>query len=94
MRPYKIPYGNYGVWVVGVLGILACVGAIMLGFVPPAQIMVGSLWRYEVILVCGILVLGLPPFIIYNYKKPEWKYGYQSSPVIEGDADFALEQGQ
>jgi amino acid transporter len=84
-RPYRIPYGNAGVWVLGVLGILSCLGAIILGFIPPAQIMVGSLLRYEGILIGGIALLCLPPFIIYRYKKPEWKLGYQAAPLVLDD---------
>ena len=68
-RAYKIPGGKLGVWVVGVLGLSSCVSAILLGFVPPAQVRVGSIFIYETILITGILSLSLPPFVIYFFKK-------------------------
>jgi amino acid transporter len=91
-RAYRIPGGQVGIWVLGSLGMLACVGAILLGFVPPAQIKVGSLFQYEAILISGVLLLCIPPFVIYNYKKPEWKHGYQLENTIPDDAELALEQ--
>lgn len=72
-RPYRIPGGNVGMWIVGVVGIASCIGAILLGFIPPAQINVGNVATYETLLVVGILALCLPPVIIYKFKKPEWK---------------------
>lgn len=72
-RAYKIPLGNYGIWLLGILGIFSCIGAIILGFIPPTQIKIDSLFKYETILVIGIIVLCLPPFIIYALRKPSWK---------------------
>lgn len=72
-RPYRIPGGNLGIWIVGLLGLFSCTGAIILGFVPPAQVNVGNLFTYETILIVGIVTLSLPPLFIYSWKKPEWK---------------------
>lgn len=72
-RAYKIPFGNCGVWVVGLLGLTSCIGAIFLGFVPPAQLSVGNIYVYEATLLIGIIGLCLPPVIIYYWKNPEWK---------------------
>jgi glutamate:GABA antiporter len=71
-RAYKIPFGNLGIWVIGLLGILSCLFAIFLGFVPPDQINVGKFWAYESIIISGIVVLCVPSLIIYALKKPEW----------------------
>ncbi len=65
-RAYRIPGGKIGVWLVSGVGILVCVSAFALGFVPPEQLHTGSLWFYEGFLVMGFLLLALPPFII-NY---------------------------
>lgn len=71
-RAYKIPGGNVGMWIAGILGIFSCSVAILLGFVPPAQIKIGSLWIYEAILIIGIIALCVPPLIMYAFRKPEW----------------------
>lgn len=67
-RAYKIPGGLPGVWLVGGVGIITCVGAIVLGFLPPSQIAVGKITSYELILVAGIILCCLPPFI-FNILK-------------------------
>ncbi|MGB6976818.1 MAG: amino acid permease [Gammaproteobacteria bacterium] len=66
---YKIPGGRWVVWLVAGIGILSCLAAIGLGFIPPTQIKVGSILRYETILVVGILALCAPPFIIQAINK-------------------------
>ena len=68
-RDYKILFGNVGVWVLSSFGIIVCVGVVFLGFIPPSQIDVGSTFRYELILIIGILVLCLPPIVIYKFSR-------------------------
>ncbi len=72
-RHYQVPGGkNLGMWILGLMGIVASLAAIALGFIPPAQVHIGSLWRYELLLIAGMLILCLPPILIYKLKK---KYG-------------------
>lgn len=68
-RPYKIPLGNPGMWITCVLGLVSCFVAIGLGFLPPSQLEVGSLGVYECILVVGMVVLSVPPLIIYLWTQ-------------------------
>lgn len=71
-RPYKIPMGNVGIWVLGLLGILSSSAAVLIGFFPPSQIAIGSVFTYELILVLGVLILTIPPVLIYAMRKPSW----------------------
>lgn len=71
-REFKIPFGNIGICIVSVLGIISSIVAILLGFIPPAQLSVGSVMMYEIILVLGVLLLSAPPIIIYLLRKPNW----------------------
>lgn len=68
-RAFRIPGGKFGIWLVCGVGIVTCIGAIILGFLPPSQVGVGKVFQYEAILIGGILLCCLPPFIIYNAKK-------------------------
>lgn len=61
-RAFQIPGKNYGIWLVGSMGIMICVVAILLGFLPPSQIAVGSIAYYEILLITGIIVFCLPPW--------------------------------
>lgn len=67
-RQYRIPFGNFGIWLAGLLGSMTCVLAIVLGFFPPAQIDVGRIAVYESILVIGIIVLSVPPMLMYRFR--------------------------
>ena len=63
-RPYKIPCGNTGMWIVSGIGLLACFGTFMIGFVPPAQIHIGSPTFYISFLIIGTLLSCLIPTLI------------------------------
>jgi amino acid transporter len=68
-RSYQVPGGKAGMWLWAVLGILSSVAVIGLGFIPPSQLDTGGLLKYETILVVGMIVLCLPPVIIYRLQK-------------------------
>ncbi|CAL7961071.1 Uncharacterized transporter lpg1691 [Gammaproteobacteria bacterium] len=72
-RAYKIPFGNVGIWAVGIAGILASVFTVLIGFVPPNNIDVGNIKFYELILIVGFLGFYLLPLIIYKMRKRSWR---------------------
>lgn len=63
-KAYRIPGGNWGIWLVGSIGILTCVGAIIIGFIPPADVPISNTLVYEIVLIIGILVFALLPFAL------------------------------
>jgi len=70
LRQYKIPgKKNIGMWCVGVLGIIAAFVTIIVSFVPIDLVHVGALWRYQLIMVLGLVILMTPPFLLYRRKK-------------------------
>jgi amino acid transporter len=62
-RPYRIPGGTVGVWLVCGMGILGCTGSLILGFVPPDQLKTGNPVVYVLLLAGATVVLCLPPFL-------------------------------
>jgi amino acid transporter len=55
------------------LGTLAAIGAILIGFIPPSQLGTSvSPTTYALILLVGILILAVPPQIIYQFRRPDW----------------------
>jgi glutamate:GABA antiporter len=62
-RPYRIPGGLPGVWLVGGVGLAGCVFAFVLGFVPPSQLATGDTLTYVVLLAAAVGVLSAPPFV-------------------------------
>lgn len=69
VRAYRIPGGNWGVWIVAGVGILTSVGVILLGFLPPSNLQITSVRTYELILIGGILLFALPPLLIHRNQK-------------------------
>lgn len=63
VRSYRIPGGNIGMWLVGGVGAVASIGAIIVGFLPPQDFNYGSLLNYELILGVGFIFLSVPPVI-------------------------------
>jgi glutamate:GABA antiporter len=56
------------------IGGLASVAAFLIGFVPPSQFAHSSVVVYALLILLGIVAIGvLPPFLLYRFRKPEWK---------------------
>lgn len=67
-RAFQIPGGDAGIWLVCGIGIMTCFSAIILGFLPPTQVAVGNLFKYEAILIIGMSICCLLPLILYTKK--------------------------
>jgi putative glutamate/gamma-aminobutyrate antiporter len=65
-RAFVVPGGKVGLWLACIAGIISCLFTIVIGFLPPAQIPVGSLLRYELIISGGIVLGCLLPLLIYH----------------------------
>lgn len=61
---YKIPGPNIVMWIVSGLGIVCCLTAIGIGFVPPSQIEIGNPWLFEGLLISGLMVFVLFPWML------------------------------
>lgn len=61
-RGYKIPGGNKVMWLVSGIGILCCLAAMVVGFVPPSQIPIDNLFLFEVFLIGGLALFALIPW--------------------------------
>ena len=67
-RPYKAP----ALGLMAGLGSLASLAAIILGFVPPSQYKSASPVSYVAIMLVGIVLLSVGPFIFYHLRQPSW----------------------
>jgi len=72
IRAYRVPLGNFGMWLVGGVGILGALFALTVSFFPPSQLKTGSVFFYETFLIIGILVMCAAPIIIGFFRKPAW----------------------
>lgn len=63
-RGYRVPGGNAVMWLIAGAGILCCIVAIIIGFVPPTQIPVGNVAVFETCFIGGLLLfIALPWFL-------------------------------
>ncbi len=80
-RPYSVPGGKVGMYIIAGVGFLGAVLAFVLSFFPPAQISVGSTTTWFALLGAGNILFVVLPFIIYALRKPSWK-------TATGDAEM------
>jgi putative glutamate/gamma-aminobutyrate antiporter len=71
-RAFIVPGGKVGLWLACIAGMISCLFTIAIGFLPPSQIPVGSLLRYELIISGGIVLGCLLPLLIYHMNS---RYG-------------------
>lgn len=62
-RAFRIPGGLPGMIVVAGVGIIGAVTTLVVSFIPPGGIDVGSFAQYELTLIGGLLLMCSPPFI-------------------------------
>ncbi len=63
-RPFAVPGGKMGMWIVCLLGLTGTIITLIVGFFPPDGINVGGTLHYELVFAGGILVMLLPLLII------------------------------
>ncbi|MDP3562684.1 MAG: APC family permease [Legionellaceae bacterium] len=61
--PFRIPGGLFGVCLVCFIGLIGVLTTLAVSFMPPSEINVGPVFRYEMTLISGLLLMCLPPFI-------------------------------
>jgi putative glutamate/gamma-aminobutyrate antiporter len=62
-RGYTIPGGNKVMWLVAGIGILCCIAAMLVGFVPPSQIPIKNVAFLESFLIGGLILFVIIPWI-------------------------------
>lgn len=71
-RPFKVPGGNIGMWIISGIGIFSCLSTIIFTFIPPPETDFIQAIKYRLIsLLCEIFIVGIG-VIIYFCRKPQW----------------------
>ncbi|KTD31654.1 amino acid antiporter [Legionella moravica] len=69
-RPFAIPGGKTGYYLVCILGLFGCSITLFVGFIPPEQSMdVGGAAHFRQIFSIGIVMMLIPAFILYLRKR-------------------------
>jgi amino acid transporter len=70
-RPFRIPGGMTGVWIVGGLGAFGVIFTFIVGLMPPTFFSNGPV--YVVSVLVGTFILAVPPLVFLRFKKISWK---------------------
>lgn len=82
-RGYRAP----ALGVLCVVGLLASLAALCIGFIPSSQFGSGSVWSYIAIVGGGLVILGLLiPWAFLKFRKPSWKTAAATTPGEGGQA--------
>ncbi|MDR2806884.1 MAG: APC family permease [Puniceicoccales bacterium] len=68
-RAYTVPFGKWGMTAIGSLATLACIGAYIIGFLPPKEIHFENRMLYVLIMLLGNAFLMLPAWVIIRSRK-------------------------
>ncbi|MCW5588985.1 MAG: amino acid permease [Legionellales bacterium] len=66
---FQIPGGKWTHTLISTLGIFTCLLTIALGFFPPDTLNVGSLARYDEIIIISLIIMILLPLALFRRKK-------------------------
>jgi amino acid transporter len=79
-RPFRIPGGIAGAWIVGGVGFLACLFAWVVGYLPPSNLQGQSPWGYVALMLGGTVVLLAPPFVFAALRRDAWRTKPEAEP--------------
>jgi putative glutamate/gamma-aminobutyrate antiporter len=86
-RAYKIPGGNYGMWIVAGMGIAGSLFSLIMGFIPPSGVKHWPTPIYVAAMFAAIVICSAPPFIIEKIKKPGWVEEHPDEVLLDLDED-------
>lgn len=70
-RPFRVPGGTLGIWLVSIIGILACCFGFWISFVPPSQLETGDRTQYQGMLALSFIVLSLLPIYMSILRRKQ-----------------------
>jgi Amino acid transporters len=71
-RPFKIPGGMAGIWIVGGMGAFGVIFSFIVGLMPTGQFSASETFAYVAGILIGTFLLAVPPLIFLKMKKPSW----------------------
>jgi putative glutamate/gamma-aminobutyrate antiporter len=85
-RAFRVPGGNVGMWLVGIVGLAGALIGIAFSCIPPNQFNTGSPVTYVSILIAGTAVFVAIPFVVSMFHNPNWKVKESDFEPFEWEA--------
>ncbi len=76
-RPYRVPGGNWGIWLLGVIGMLTAIGCFAIGFIPPPSLPF-SPESFEGLMVGAVALALLVPLSIWFLRRKRISHSSQN----------------
>jgi amino acid transporter len=81
-RPFVVPGGKSGIWVVAGVGFLGAAFALVTSFFPPTLLPIGTPVTYVMLVAGGTVVLGGLPILLFQIRRKNWVN--KSIETVEG----------
>lgn len=100
-RPYRIgKKGNFMMWLIGGVGFLGSLLAFVFSFFPTNSVNMGSTTTWFAVLIGGVVLFTVLPFIILKFKKASWEqpgsgfvpFHWETSPEAQAALKAAAEE--
>lgn len=72
-KVFKIPGGGLGIWLVSLLGLVGCLSTIIVSFIPPDHVDIGSESSYLKMIIAGNILTLSPLILFYLYQASRCK---------------------
>ncbi|MFL2935219.1 MAG: amino acid permease [Myxococcota bacterium] len=72
-RRYRVPFGNWGITALAVLGSSAGLIAIAFAFMPPSLVPPDQRTGYVTVIAIGFVTFSVLPFGLYALRSPSWR---------------------
>ncbi|KZK79677.1 Glutamate/gamma-aminobutyrate antiporter [Pseudovibrio sp. Ad13] len=76
-RPYKVPGGNWGIWLLGIIGMLTAISCFAIGFIPPPSLPF-SIKSFEGLMVVAVILALLVPLSIWFLRRKKISHASKS----------------
>ncbi len=85
-RPFMVPGGKVGLWIISSLGLISASFTMVIGFFPPKGMGIQNVENYEFFIIILLMLTIIPPFIIYAFRKPHWLKVADNVSVVDNNS--------
>lgn len=69
LRSYRVPGGNFGIWLAASIGAIVCLTVLVFSYIPPSSVIhSNSVFRYEAVLIGGLILFSIIPLIYAKFS--------------------------
>lgn len=72
-KAFKIPGNTIGIWFVSLLGLTGCLTTIIVSFIPPDNVAIGTPLKYLIMIIAGNILTISPLLFFYMYRRKNEK---------------------